>query len=63
MRNPVAVSLRVPDVITSYSIHYTKLYDNLDQISVVEVENKSMSKEEIEQFIDENFSEPLVFIA
>ncbi len=35
---------------------------NLDQISVVEVENKSMSKEEIEQFIDENFSEPLVFI-
>ncbi|MBU1141595.1 MAG: cobalamin-dependent protein, partial [Firmicutes bacterium] len=35
---------------------------DLNALSVVQVETKSMSKEEVEAYIEENFDEPLVFI-
>lgn len=35
---------------------------DLNEIKTVEVESKSMTKEEIEDFIHENFKEPIVFV-
>lgn len=48
----------------SYYILYGTVEHQIDlnQISVVEVGNKAMSKEEVEAFIETHFSEPLVFI-
>lgn len=40
----------------------TNHHVDLSKVEVVEVDSKSRSKEEVEIFIEENFSEPLVFI-
>ncbi|MBN2300641.1 MAG: cobalamin-dependent protein [Acholeplasmataceae bacterium] len=48
----------------SFYIVYGTVEHQIDEsiLNVVEVESKSMSKEEIEKYIEENFSTPLVFI-
>lgn len=48
----------------SFYIVYGTIEHQLDlnTIKAVEVESKSMSKEEIEEFIKENFKEPIVFV-
>ncbi len=59
----VVHSSPLADDFSFYILYGTSTHQiDIDQIEVIEVESKVMSKEEIEQFIEDNFKEPLVFV-
>lgn len=64
IHNPAVVhSAPLSDAFSFYIVYGTVEHQiDINDLSVVEVESKSMSKEEIEAFIEENFETPLVFI-
>lgn len=59
----VVHSVPLCDQFSFYIVYGTVEHQiDINNLSVVEVESKSMSKEEIESYIEENFETPLVFI-
>lgn len=64
IHNPAVVhSAPLSDQFSFYIVYGTVEHQiDVNQLSVVEVDSKSMSKEEIESYIEENFETPLVFI-
>jgi beta-lysine 5,6-aminomutase beta subunit len=59
----VVHSAPLGDSFSFYIVYGTTNHQvDLNTVSVVEVDSASRTKEEIEAFIEENFSEPLVFI-
>ncbi|MBU1092935.1 MAG: cobalamin-dependent protein [Firmicutes bacterium] len=64
IHNPSVVhSTPLSDEFSFYIVYGTVEHQvDLETLSVVQVESQSMSKEEIELYIEENFETPLVFI-